>query len=184
MANVKVLETSLVKIGSWSFKRKYEGVTVISSTSSDGNDGGEDVEPEFHAWVRGTVTKYNEPFELRVTAFTLSPTPELLGTASVDAETGEYEIDVAPYTGEVMVFAAMDYGRAFEPGYNVAEGQVIHPSTPNRFVYVAKNDGALGEIEPDWPLFGELASGAVTLETKPMYEPLAGGYLKPTVEPK
>lgn len=184
MADISTLTVGVRGVAPWARRRVYSGVNIISSSSADAGDGGGEVDPDFRAWVRGVVTKYNEPFELRVTAFTVSPTPELLGTAIVDSETGEYEIDVAPYTGEVMVFAAMDYGRSFEPGYNVAAGQVIHPSTPNRFVYVAKNYGALGEIEPDWPLFGKINSGAVTLETKPMYEPLAGGYLKPTLEPK
>jgi hypothetical protein len=139
---------------------------------------------DYRAWVRGEVTKLSLPFSAQVAAFTLSNPAKLLGTTTTDPDTGAYEIDVAPYTSEVMVFAAMDYGRVFEPGYNLAADQVIHPTTPNRCVYRAKNAGALGDTEPDWPLVGEITSGAVVLEAHSLYEPLAGGYLKPTIEAK
>jgi hypothetical protein len=186
MADIGILEVSLQSFGDWPIIYQFDGIHILNGGgSSDGGDGGgETEEPDFYAWVRGTVTKQSMPFESQVTAFTVSPTPELLGTTTTDPDTGAYEIDVAPYTGEVMVFAAMDYGRVFEAGYNLAADQVIHPETPNRCVYKAKNAGALGDTEPDWPLVGEITSGAVVLEAHSLYEPLAGGYLKPTIEAK
>ncbi len=143
------------------------------------------IEPSFYAWVRGTVTKYGQPIELRVTAFSVEGTPVALGTTTTDPLTGEYEIDVAPHTGEVMVFVAMDYGAEWAPGMNILHaGKIIHPTTSNRYIYLALGAGVCGSIEPTWPLGGLVDSGNVTFKAYSLFEPLAGGYLKPVIEPK
>ena len=96
----------------------------------------------------------------------------------------DYEIDVAPYTGYVMVVDVMDYGAEFSSGSIVSAGEVIHPTTPNRRVYVAQNSGQLGVTEPEWIESGSVVSGEVVFLAKPLYQPQAGGYLKPLIEPK
>lgn len=141
-------------------------------------------EVDYHAWVRGNVTKAQMPFEASVAAFSLGQTPDLLGVATSSPETGDYEIDVAPYTGYVMVVDVMDYGAEFTSGSIVSAGEVIHPTTPNRRVYVAQNSGQLGVTEPEWIESGSVVSGEVVFLAKPLYQPQAGGYLKPLIEPK
>lgn len=183
MASVTLLDNSLIVAGVWPVRAKNNGsVTVFGDSSS--SDGGNTTAPTFYAWVTGTVTKFDEPTTVRVTAFSLEDPPKLLGSALSDPDTGQYSIDVAPHTAEVLVVAAPLYGREFVAGFAVAEGQIIHPTLPNRRVYKCMNTGALGGTEPLWPQVGQITSGDVTLEAVPLFEPLAGGFLKPTVVQK
>lgn len=143
------------------------------------------IEHGFYAWVRGTVTKYGQPIELRVTAFSVEGTPVALGTTTTDPLTGEYEIDVAPHTGEVMVFVAMDYGSEWVPDMPIPyTGKIVHPAIPNRYIYVSLGSGMCGTEEPAWPLDGTVQSGDIIFRAQKLFEPLAGGYLKPVIEPK
>lgn len=143
------------------------------------------IEPTYYAWVRGTVTKYDEPVALKVTAFAALGSLKILGEAVTDPLTGTYEIDVAPHIGEVVVVAAMDYGAPWSPNMLIQHaGKVIHPPAPNRYIYVSLVPGVCGSVEPNWPTSGNITSGDVIFTVQPLFEPLAGGYLKPTIEPK
>lgn len=143
------------------------------------------IEPTYHAWVRGTVTKYDEPVALKVTAFAVLGAPKIVGEAVTDPLTGMYEIDVAPHIGEVMVVATMDYGAPWSPDMLIQHtGKVIHPTAHNRHIYVSLVPGVCGSVEPNWPTSGNITSGDVIFTAQPLFEPLAGGYLKPTIEMK
>lgn len=180
MANV-VLDQPLIIAGVWPKQPAYTGITVLGGSGSGSQV---EEEPTFFAWVRGTVTKFQQPFALQVVAVSVGTQPKVLGTGWSDPETGVYAIDVAPYTGEVWVLAAQDYGAAFAPNLPLGKGQYVHPTLPNRYVYRAEGDGELAGVEPLWPTEGQFACGQVVLTPVPLYEPLAGGYLKPTIEAK
>ncbi|WP_293266737.1 hypothetical protein [Neptunomonas sp.] len=143
------------------------------------------IEPTYHAWVRGLISKYDEPIALKVTALAALGSPKVLGEAISDPLTGLYEIDIAPHVGEVLLMATMDYGVEWLPSMLIQNvGEVIHPPAPNRYIYVSLTPGMCGSVEPNWPTTGNVTSGDVIFKAQPLFEPLAGGYLKPTIEPK
>jgi hypothetical protein len=149
-------------------------------------DGGGDTEPEPEApkstnIVTGNVTKMDLSFKANVTAFSLGSSSEIVGRGESDAITGDYSIDVYPHTDEVMIVVAPDYGRAFVAELLLTEGDLVHPTIPNKYVYKALNDGVIGLNEPNWPTQGEVTSGDVTLTPVPLYRPLANGFVKPTI---
>lgn len=133
--------------------------------------------------ISGVVTKLGAPFELRVVAVSVELIPTVLGSTISDPSTGAYSIDVWPWVDEVLVYAVPDYGSEFSPSVFVSAGGIIHPTVPNKNVYIAQNAGTLGATEPDWPEAGSINSGAVTLLAAPLHRPLMNGFLKPTVTP-
>lgn len=141
-------------------------------------------EPTHRHWVRGKVEKYKRGFPINVLALSLFDNA-VLGSTSSDPDTGYYEIDVYPYQEEVIVVAAMDLGTTFEPSLVIPYAEfIVHPTTPNGCVYKASTYGQCGDTEPAWPTIGEVQSGSVTFTAQTLFRPLAGGYLKPTIEAK
>ena len=65
----------------------------------------------------------------------------------------------------------------------MAEGQIVHPTIPNKYVYVAQNDGTLSVEEPVWLTEGVMIVGAVNLVPIPLHRPLMNGFIKPTIVP-
>lgn len=158
--------------------------SLINHSSGGGtgdNGGGEEEVQTFHAWVRGSITKFLAPYSLNVSAVSIGVERKLLGTAISDDTTGAYEIDVWPHTGEVLVVAHQEYGVEHLEGLFVSLNTVVHPTTPNRKVLKVVQEGVLGP-EPTWPENGTIFSGTAELEITDLYEPLAGGYLKPLIE--
>lgn len=160
-------------------------VSSLINHSSGGdtgdNGGGEEEVQTFHSWVRGSITKFLAPYSLNVSAVSIGVERKLLGTAISDDTTGAYEIDVWPHTGEVLMVAHQEYGVEHLEGLFVSLNTVVHPTTPNRKVLKVVQEGVLGP-EPTWPENGTIFSGTAELEITDLYEPLAGGYLKPLIE--
>lgn len=152
---------------------------------SGDNGGGTPVDPDPTSknMIRGNISKLGLPFKANVVAVSLGLTPEVLGSSESDEITGDYEVDIYPHTGDVLLYVAPDYGVDFVPSFPMAEGQIVHPTVPNKRVYVALNDGALGSTEPAWIDQGTINSGTVTLQAVPLYRPLMNGFVKPTIEP-
>lgn len=148
--------------------------------------GGTDPAPDpvtITAIVSGNVKKLGLPFELLIHVMSIGLDAELLGSTKSDPLTGDYSVDIAPHDAEVLVIATPDYGKAFSAALYLSAGAIIHPTTPNKHVYVAQNDGLLGSVEPNYPESGLLNSGGVSLLTVPLHRPLANGFVKPTVTP-
>lgn len=133
--------------------------------------------------ITGNVKKLGVPFSANVVAVSMSPTPAVIGSAVSDESTGDYSIDVYPHNDEVMIYVAPDYGKAFSAELLMTTGGIIHPPTPNQYVYVAQNDGKLALFEPVWVTTGLLISGEVTLKVEPLHKPLMNGFIKPVVTP-
>lgn len=156
---------------------------IITQTTGDGEGGGPIEPPTFIAKVSGNVKKLGLPFKASVVALTLDNPPSVLKNTTSDELTGDYELDVAPYTDEVLIYVCPDYGREFSASLYVTSGTIIHPSIPNKNTYIALNDGTLGSEEPTWPNEGEFESGGVTLSPQPLFRPLMNGFIKPTILP-
>ncbi len=133
--------------------------------------------------ITGNVKKFGLPYSLQLVAVTVELIPEVVGSTTSDLVTGDYSIDVWPWTEETLIYAAPDYGDSFTPGAFIASGELVHPTVPNKNVYLAGADGTLGLIEPTWPDSGIIVSGTVTFTAQPLYRPLINGFIKPTVNP-
>jgi hypothetical protein len=155
-----------------------ENATLDFSFASDAPD---DTPPTSYNLVVGNVKKLALPFEAQVVATSLGLSPKVLASTVSDPETGEYVLDVYPHEKEVLLYVTPDYGVDFEILLPMSVGSIVHPSTPNKYVYVAKNSGELGADEPNWPTQGEFNSGTVTLRPVPLYRPLANGFVKPNI---
>ena len=131
--------------------------------------------------ISGNVKKLGLPFELKVVAVSVEFTPVVVGHSVSDSVTGDYSIDVYPWDGDTLVYAVQNYGIQFNPESSVTAGQIVHPTIPNKNIFVAQNTGLVGGSEPPWPDSGNIVSGAVTFTAEPLYRPLMNGFLKPTV---
>lgn len=160
------------------------GTVMFEIPSSGAADETPDAPPATHYhYITGNVEKLGLPFEANVVAVSIGLNPEVLASTKSDAVTGDYTLDVYPYTDEVVLYVAPDYGVPYVPSFPMATGQIVHPTVPNKYVYVAQSDGALGINEPNWPTEGNFNSGTVTLTPVPLYRPLANGFVKPTIVP-
>lgn len=167
----------------------YEFINSVISTwifefitSPVVNDGGNVVDPNPTSTniIMGNVKKLNLPFKANVVAVSLGVDPIVLARTTSDEITGDYVLDVYPHIDELLLYVAPDYGRAFSENLLMTEGQIIHPTIPNKLVYVAQNDGLLGNVEPNWGA-GEITSNEVTFLPTPLYRPLMNGFVKPTI---
>lgn len=162
---------------------EFQSYRVIGECSNDDGNNGTPIDPTSTNIVSGNVSKLGLPFEASVVAVSLGLDPQVLGSTISDAVTGDYSIDVYPHTGELLLYAAPEYGRDFQPFLAVSAGTVIHPTTPNKQVYIAQNDGVVGDVEPSWNDIGDTTSGNVVFTTEPLYRPLMNGFVKPVVTP-
>lgn len=103
---------------------------------------------------------------------------KVLGSGQSDG-TGAFDIDFHGYSGPVIAMAVDDYGRDFETEKAFNLGDLIHPSTPNGYVFEVTTAGTTGTSEPDWNTEGTTQSGSVTFNAQPFYRPIASGPLLP-----
>ena len=68
-----------------------------------------------------------------------------------------------------------DLGAGFEPSVDVDVGDLIHPTTPNGYVYSVVTAGTLPATEPQWWTTGQQQIGTATLEARAYLRPLAHG---------
>lgn len=155
---------------------------IVDQTINNGN-GGETETPTTTNTITGNIKKLGLPFKANVVAVSLGIAPKVLGQTVSNELTGDYSIDVWPHVDEVMVYVAPEYGKSFSPELLMSTGHVLHPPTPNKYIYVAQNNGKLSLHEPTWVTEGQIVSGEVTLKVEPLYRPLMNGFIKPTIAP-
>jgi hypothetical protein len=113
---------------------------------------------------------------------------EVLGETYSDETTGNYILDVSPYTNEVMVIAQDDYGDAYKTFTTIQVDDVIHPQDgfENGYVYVCTVAGVTdGTLEPAWWDTDHAQTtqqlGSASFAVRPYYRPLCHGPVKPLV---
>ncbi len=127
--------------------------------------------------ISGVVTLEDQPFSTRVVAVSANDNPVVLNTTT-SGEDGTYFMNVTPYTGEVMVYAVQDYGAAWVAGQALVVGDVIHPTSPNGYVFRVTVAGNTGSSEPTWPAqLTTINDGDVTYEGVRLLQPRINGYL-------
>ena len=72
------------------------------------------------------------------------------GNTISDSQTGAYSLDVLTEGGDTFVLAIDDYGRPFTASASVELNEIIHPTTPNGYVYRVEKAGTLPGSEPEW----------------------------------
>jgi hypothetical protein len=90
---------------------------------------------------------------------------------------GTFDITYSDWAGSVVVLALDEYGDEFAPEAALNAGQVVHPSTPNGYVYKVTVAGTTGTEEPTWSTSSSVTSGSVTFNPVPYYRPVASGPL-------
>jgi hypothetical protein len=133
--------------------------------------------------VAGNISKLGLPFGARVVVMSTGLNPDVVGSGESNEITGDYSIDVYPYASECLIYVAPNYGNAFIADSFVGIDTVIHPTTPNRYIYVAQNSGTVGSAEPNWPTVGFVNSGTVSFLAVGLHRPLMNGFVKPVVTP-
>ena len=142
-----------------------------------------DPDPTSQNLITGNIKKLDLPFKANVVAVSLGLDPKVLAKTISNETTGDYTIDVYPHTDEVLLYVAPEYGVAFQADFPMATGQIVHPTTPNKFVYVAQDEGVLPSTEPVWVTEGQFNAGGVTLLAVPLHRPLMNGFVKPSIVP-
>lgn len=100
----------------------------------------------------------------------------VVGNGRSDSETGVYTVSGLIEPGaDVYLIALDDLGAVFESGASVESDDLIHPTTPNGYVYRVVTGGELPATEPDWWTTGQQQVGTATLEAREYLRPLAHG---------
>lgn len=127
--------------------------------------------------ISGIVTLEGQPHETDVVAVSVGDNPRVLNTGRSNSD-GTYTINVTPWVGEVMVYAVQEYGDAWAETTAVADGAVIHPTSPNGYVFRATNTGTTGETEPTWPAQATtVTDGDIIFQGERLVQPVINGYV-------
>ena len=144
-------------------------------------DTSENEDPTFTNIITGNVCAESVPIVARIFAISLSTGRSYETTSDTN---GDYAIDTFPDTGFFILVRAQEYGIAFPSLGTVAQGDRIHPSTPNGFVYDALTAGTTGANEPViWPTATAVLSGDVLLSPVLLYRPEGAGYVEGVFTP-
>lgn len=91
---------------------------------------------------------------------------------------GTFDLTYTGWDGAVIVVALDEYGIAFPASSPLNLGTVVHPTTPNGYVYVVTEAGTTGATEPTWATSGTVVSSSVTFAPQAYYRPVASGPLQ------
>lgn len=132
--------------------------------------------------ISGLVTLEGQPYETDVVAVSVSANPRVLNTGRSDSN-GVYTINVTPWDGEVMVYAVQDYGNAWAANTALNVGDVIHPTTPNGYIFEVTTAGTTGATEPTWPSqTTDVTDGTVQYTGVRLIQPVINGYVTTTLD--
>lgn len=147
--------------------------------SLDGGSGGTNGDP---AEISDTImTRYAdgavEPVAREVVAVQRGDGDwRVVGSARSESDTGTYTLTGLVDPGsEVFLMALDDLGEAYQASGTATVGDLIHPTTPNGYVYRVVTGGELPATEPDWWTTGQQQVGTATLEAREYLRPLAHG---------
>lgn len=129
------------------------------------------------ARIAGTVKIDGEAVARDVVVISDDPAGRQVVGEGESAGDGTFDITYSGWTGSVIALALDNYGQAWAAGANLNNGTVVHPTTPNGYVYQVTIAGTTGTEEPTWSTEGSVTDGSVTYEAKPYYRPVASGPL-------
>lgn len=149
-------------------------VTITAVDESGGADpGGGGTQ----ARIAGTVTIDGTPASRDIVVISDDPSGRQVIAQGQSAGDGTFDITYNDWAGAVIALALDEYGDEFTPETALNMGQVVHPETPNGYVYQVTAAGTTGTEEPTWSTSGSVTSGSVTFNALPYYRPVASGPL-------
>jgi hypothetical protein len=150
-------------------------VTITAVDESGGSDpGGGGTQ----ARIAGTVMIDGTPASRDIVVISDNPSGRQVIAQGQSAGDGTFDITYNDWAGAVIALALDEYGDEFTPETPLNAGQVVHPETPNGYVYQVTAAGTTGTEEPTWSTSGSVTSGGVTFNALPYYRPVASGPLQ------
>ena len=129
------------------------------------------------AHIAGTVKIDGAPAERNIIVISDNPAGREIIAEGISNSIGEFDIEYADWNGPVIALAIDKYGVGFTPFESLSVDSVVHPTTPNGYVYYVTGSGITGDSEPDWSISEAVTSGSVTFNPHPYYRPIASGPL-------
>ena len=148
------------------------------------------------SYVAGTLQVEGQPAQRDVFALSFHQQDipgigfqrKVLGTTTSAAD-GTFNLEVGAFNEPVLVLAVDNYGATWEPNTSMAVGDVIHPTTQDKylgFIYVCTEAGITGADEPTWWVDtgsnSTGTSGTATFQAKQYYQPICHGPVIPVTQ--
>lgn len=127
------------------------------------------------AHIAGTVAIDGTPTSRNIIVIKNDPSGYAVVGSGASESDGTFDIEYGDWDGAVIVLAIDNYGIDFSISAPLNVGAVVHPTTPNGYVYYVTISGTTGSTEPSWSIDGVVVSGGVTLAPQPYYRPIASG---------
>lgn len=125
--------------------------------------------------VAGTVKINSTAVQRDLVVISDNPSGREIVAEGESAGDGTFDITYSDWDGPVFVIALDQYGAAFAASAPLNTGTVVHPTTPNGYVYVVTESGTTGAAEPVWSTTGSVVSGSVTFAPREYYRPVGWG---------
>lgn len=148
--------------------------SVTFSPVSSGGDPGTGL----IAHIAGTVEIDGTAAERQVIVISDDPNGRQVLGEGMSAPDGTFDIEYNDWGGAVIALAVDNYGGDWTAETAIAAGTIIHPTTPNGYVYEATSGGTTGTGEPTWSINGAVNDGSVSWSPRPFYRPIASGPIK------
>lgn len=131
--------------------------------------------------VTGKITLEDQPHTSKVVVTSANETPTVLGYGQSDIS-GDYSINVGEYNGPVLIHTMQDYGLPWNAGAAKVIDDVVHPTTPNGYIYKVTQAGNTGQAEPIWTAEQNVSinDGSVIYQSERLLKPEIEGYVTPT----
>lgn len=130
------------------------------------------------ARIAGTVMIDGVPAARDVIVISDDPAGRQVVGEGASESDGTFDITYEGWAGSVIALALDQYGDAFAAETALSQGEIIHPNTPNGYVYEVTTAGTTGTEEPTWSTSASVTSGSVTFNPRPYYRPVASGPLQ------
>lgn len=147
---------------------------VVSAVDSTGGSGPTDGEYR----VAGNVQINGAPAQRDIVVISDNPGYRAIVGEGESEGDGNFDLTYTGWDGAVVVVALDEYGIAFATTTPLNAGTVVHPTTPNGYVYVVTEAGVTGTAEPAWSVSDVVVSGSVTFAPRAYYRPVASGPLQ------
>lgn len=128
--------------------------------------------------IAGTVQIDGAPASREVIVISDDPSGRQVLAEGLSESDGTFDISYEGWAGNVIALALDSYGDAFGASTALNQGDIIHPTTPNGYVYEVTIAGTTGTEEPTWSTSAIVTSGGVTFNPVPFYRPVASGPLQ------
>lgn len=129
------------------------------------------------AHIAGTVAIDGTAAERQIIVISDDPNGRQVLGQGMSAPDGTFDINYNDWGGAVIALAIDNYGGDWSPETALATGTIIHPTTPNGYVYEVTTGGTTGSTEPTWSINSSVNDGSVTFNPRPFYRPIASGPL-------